>query len=140
MTSQTEIAPRLPLFQLIPDDYAAMRKLSDTATELALKASIDEETIHLLKIRVSQINACPFCVDMHTIDARAALVREQRIYLLNCWLHCQGIYTPQERAALRLAESITLLADDGVSDEAHDGAREVCSPKNRSAISSSCRP
>ena len=115
---------RLPLFSLAPDSYAAMGNFAQTATRNALAAGVDKEVVHLVKIRVSQVNACAFCVEMHTREARADGVSEQRIYQLDAWEHSGGYFTEGEQAALRLAEAITLLRPGAVSDEAYDGARK----------------
>lgn len=115
---------RLPLFQLAPDSYAAMRQLAETTVRKATRAGISEEVVHLIKIRVSQINGCPLCIEMHTREARAAGVGEDRIYLLNAWEHVDEYFTDRERAALRLAEGITVLQPDGVSDDVYEYARK----------------
>ena len=46
---------------------------------------LDHKFIHLLKLRASQINGCAYCIDMHSIDARAAGETEQRLYALDAW-------------------------------------------------------
>ncbi|MGW6010634.1 carboxymuconolactone decarboxylase family protein [Streptomyces sp. NPDC055210] len=124
MPTQPDIGPRLPLFELVPGGYAAMRALSDTVGEDAVKAGIAEETVHLVKIRVSQLNGCPFCIDMHTIDARADGVSEQRMHLLDGWRESAGIYTDAERAALALAEAVTVLRHGRVGDAVYAAALE----------------
>src|SRR6185437_6413561 len=53
----------------------------------------------LVKIRVSQINGCEYCLHMHTEDARKLGESEQRIYLLDAW-HESTMYSPKERADL----------------------------------------
>jgi AhpD family alkylhydroperoxidase len=79
------------------------------------RCSLDKTLRELIKIRVSQINGCAFCLDMHTKDARAAGETEQRIYLLNAWRE-SPFYTERERAALAWAEAVTHIGN-GVSDE-----------------------
>lgn len=117
-------SPRLPLFKLAPDSYAAMAKFAQATTQGALRAGVPEDTVHLVKIRVSQVNACPFCVEMHTREARTAGVTEQRIYLLNAWEHADEYFTEREQAALRLAEAITVLQPDFVGDDVYENARK----------------
>jgi AhpD family alkylhydroperoxidase len=99
-----------------------MRELSDETTEGALKAGVEEEIIHLVKVRVSQLNGCAYCVDMHTIDAQAAGVTNQRMHMLTAWRHCGGFYGERERAALDLAESITQLDRDHVGEAVYHRA------------------
>lgn len=117
--------PRLPLRQIASESYAAMIAFAAAATESAVKSGVDEEIVHLLNIRISQINGCAFCIDMHTIDARAAGVSEQRIYLLDGWRHAAGFFSDRERAALDFAEEVTRVEQTGVGDEVYVRAREV---------------
>jgi AhpD family alkylhydroperoxidase len=116
--------PRLPLFSHAKESYAAMKNFADTATRCALDAGLDKAVVHLVKIRVSQVNACPFCIEMHAREARADGVSEQRIYQLDAWPHSPGFFTEDEQAALHLAEAVTVLHPGAVSDEAYDAARK----------------
>ena len=76
-----------------------------------------------MKTRVSQINGCAYCVDMHTKDARAEGETEQRLYGLSAWQETP-FYTPRERAALEWAETLTLIASRHVGDELYARMRE----------------
>ena len=75
-----------------------------------------------MKTRVSQINGCAYCLDMHTKDARAAGETEQRLYLLSAWRETR-FFSPRERAALAWAEAVTQLGGHGVPDAVYDEAR-----------------
>jgi AhpD family alkylhydroperoxidase len=79
------------------------------------KSSIERKLLHLIEYRVSQINGCAYCLDMHSKDLRHDGETEQRIYLLSGWRE-SPFYTDRERAALAWAESITLLGDGHVPD------------------------
>jgi len=104
------MAKRMDYPKASPEVLKAMSALEKTA-----KALVADETIfELVKIRASQINGCAYCVDMHTIDARAAGETEQRIYLLSMWREAEELFTPRERAALAWTESLTLVASTGV--------------------------
>lgn len=95
-----------------PAAYKAM-----LALETALKNSGLEYSLYeLVKTRASQINACAFCIYMHTRDARAAGESEARLYLLPAWRE-SSLYSPRERAALAWTESLTLLAERGAPEE-----------------------
>lgn len=83
---------------------------------------IDKPLMDLVNIRVSQINGCAFCIDMHTKDARALGETEQRIYALSAWRETP-FFTGRERAALAWAEANTLLPQ-GVSQALFDEARQ----------------
>lgn len=86
-------------------------------------AGFDEKLLYLVEVRVSQINGCGFCLDMHTKDARLAGETEQRLYLLSAWREAP-LYSEQERAALAWAEAVTLLEKGHVPDEVYEEARK----------------
>ncbi|MGW8400566.1 carboxymuconolactone decarboxylase family protein [Streptomyces lydicus] len=75
-------------------------------------------TQELVALRVSQINGCAFCIDMHTKDAAAAGETSVRLNLVAAWREA-SVFTEAERAALELAEEGTRVADaaGGVSDK-----------------------
>ncbi len=101
-----------------PGAFQAMMALEAHARQCGLEHSL----LELVKTRVSQINGCAYCLDMHTKDARAAGETEQRLYLLSAWRETE-FYTPRERAALAWAEAVTLVASQGVSDAAYEQAQ-----------------
>lgn len=70
----------------------------------------------LVKLRVSQINGCAFCVDMHAHDMKAAGETDERLFSVVTWEETP-FFTEQERAALRLAEEGTRLTTGRVSDD-----------------------
>lgn len=78
--------------------------------------------LHLIKMRVSQINGCAFCLDMHSKDMRASGETEQRLYLLDAWREAP-FYSDRERAALEWAESLTLVSQTHVPDEVFERTR-----------------
>ncbi len=102
-----------------PDGFKAMLGLETYARNSGLEHSL----LELVKTRVSQINGCAYCLDMHTKDARAAGETEQRLYVLPAWRETD-FYTPRERAALAWAEAVTTLANQEVSDAVYDEARQ----------------
>lgn len=88
------------------------------------KASALPETVRMLvKLRVSQMNGCAFCVDMHAHDMKKDGETDERLHSLVTWREAP-FYTDQERAALRLAEEGTTLTAGPVSDEAWAEAKE----------------
>ena len=74
------MAPRIDVTKY-PDALKAMYGLERIARE----RGIERKLLHLIKTRVSQINGCAYCVDMHTKDARAEGETEQRLYGLSAW-------------------------------------------------------
>ncbi|MEO8545980.1 MAG: carboxymuconolactone decarboxylase family protein [Burkholderiaceae bacterium] len=101
-----------------PGAFQAMLGLEGHVRQCRLEHTL----LELVKTRVSQINGCAHCLDMHTKDARAAGETEQRLYLLSAWRETTA-YTPRERAALAWAEAVTLLAGKGVPDDAYEQAQ-----------------
>ncbi|WP_411819999.1 carboxymuconolactone decarboxylase family protein [Hyphococcus formosus] len=84
---------------------------------------LEHALIELVKIRASQINACAFCLHMHTRDARRAGESETRLYLLSAWRE-SSLFSPRERAALLWTETITQLTGQPVSDEIYNEVLE----------------
>jgi len=89
---------------------------------------LEANLIHLVKLRVSQINGCAYCLDMHWKDLRAIGETEQRMYSLDAWRECP-YYTDRERAALAWTEAVTLVASSHVPDAVHDEVRQQFSDK-----------
>lgn len=94
----------------------AMRAMNGFSSYLS-KSVIDQKLQHLIYIRVSQINGCAFCLDMHTKDLRVMGETEQRMLMLGAWHDATRLYTDRERAALAWAEALTKIAGGEVSDK-----------------------
>jgi len=69
------------------------------------KSSVEKNLQEMIKIRISQINGCAYCLDMHWKDARALGESEQRLYGLGAW-HESPYYSERERAGLQWAEAV----------------------------------
>ena len=91
-------------------------------------SGLDHQLLHLIKMRASQINGCAYCIDMHSKDARAGGETEQRLYELDAWRETP-FYTEKERAALEWAESVTLVSQTHVPDEAFENLKKHFSEK-----------
>lgn len=85
------------------------------------KSAIEPSLINLVLYRVSQINGCAYCLDMHSKDMRAMGEPEQRLYLISAWREAP-FYSERERAALGWAEAVTKLTDANVPDDAYENA------------------
>ena len=86
------------------------------------KSSLEPQLINLIDFRVSQINGCAYCLDMHSKDLRAAGETEQRLYTIAAWREAP-FYSERERAALAWAEAVTRLNDGNVPDDVYEEAR-----------------
>lgn len=91
-----------------PMMYERMREFDRTAREVLAAANVDPLLVELVKIRVSQLNGCAFCLRMHTRDAIAHGETTDRLAVLAAWWESQ-YFTDVERAALALAEEVTGL-------------------------------
>jgi AhpD family alkylhydroperoxidase len=112
--------PRFDYAKLAAGGYRALLALETFLHSCGLEAQL----VNLIKLRVSQINGCAYCIDVHSKDLRAAGDSELRLYSLDAWRECP-YYTPRERAALRWAEAVTNLSAGHVSDDVYaDVSRE----------------
>lgn len=103
--------------RLTPELYEQQAALGAAAA-----AGLEPVLVELVRNRVSQINGCAFCLDMHTKALRKLGETEQRIYLLSAWRETP-LYTERERAALAWAEAVTRLAGGNVADDVYDQVR-----------------
>jgi len=92
-------------------------------TPYLTKSSIEQNLRELIEFRISQINGCAYCLDMHSKDLRAGGETEQRLYMISAWREAP-MYTDRERAALAWAEAVTKLTNQDVPDEVYEQARE----------------
>ena len=105
--------------------YGAAQPLITLGQQIEKAGRLEPALVQLVLMRVSQINGCAFCLDMHSKDARAAGETEQRLYLLPAWRETK-LYSERERVALAWAEELTELATPGaVSDALYEQARKV---------------
>ena len=108
-----------------PDVFQGMLALSAVVQKSRLAPGL----VDLVYYRVSQMNGCAYCLDMHSKDLRARGETEQRIYMLSAWREMPDLYDARERAALAWAEAVTRLTDQEVPDEIYDQARKEFSDK-----------
>lgn len=113
------MSTRLDFQKASPGAFQAMIGLESYLRQSGLAHPL----LELVKTRVSQINGCAYCLDMHSKDARAAGETEQRLYLLPAWRETP-FYSPRERAALAWAEAVTQLGPHGVDDAVYAEARQ----------------
>ena len=109
--------PRMNIAKLAPEAYRHMSGLEQFLADSPLPKTIKE----LVKLRVSQLNGCAFCVDMHSHDLKADGETDERLFSVVTWREAP-FFTEQERAALALAEAATRLDPSGVPDDVWDQA------------------
>jgi AhpD family alkylhydroperoxidase len=121
MSTTTDVPVRLEFEKHAPSFYRALSHLQNASIKELDAADIEPKLRELVRIRVSQINGCAYCLDMHTKDARAIGETEQRLYTLTAWRDTP-FFDARERAALNLTEKITFLAVEHVTDADFDAA------------------
>ncbi|MFO0873374.1 MAG: carboxymuconolactone decarboxylase family protein [Phycisphaerales bacterium] len=119
------MAKRIDYVRVAPD---AVKALSATRPYLAASA-IEPRLRALVELRVSQINGCAYCVDLHSHEARRAGEAQQRLDCLPVWRETP-FFADRERAALAWAESVTLVPQTGVPDAVFEDARRHFSEKD----------
>jgi len=89
------------------------------------QSSLSPVLIDLVYLRVSQINNCAYCLDMHTRDLLKKGEKIEKLALLQAWAEAGNLFDERERAALAWAETVTRVAETGVPDDAYQAARAV---------------
>jgi AhpD family alkylhydroperoxidase len=110
---------RLSYPTIAPEGLKHIRALG----EYLEKSELGESLLNLVYMRVSQINGCPYCLDLHWRDLRKLGEDEQKLNGLILWRD-MPFFSERERAALAWAEAATLLRDQHVSDAEYENARQ----------------
>lgn len=103
---------RLKYTELAPSSYQALLALDKTLADSPLGKGL----IDLVKIRVSQMNGCAFCLDLHVKEARTRGEKELRIHHLALW-HESSLFNEREKAAFAWAERLTPMGSQGIPDK-----------------------
>lgn len=90
-----------------------------------MQSELSPVLVDLVYLRISQINNCAYCLDMHTRDLLNKGVKLEKLALVQAWREAGHLFDDRERAALAWAESVTLVAQTGVPDAAYEAARAV---------------
>jgi AhpD family alkylhydroperoxidase len=85
--------------------------------------------IDLVYLRVSQINNCAYCLDMHTRDLLKRGQSIEKLTLVQAWHEAGALFDERERAALAWAETVTRVDETAIPDEAYDAARRIFDEK-----------
>jgi AhpD family alkylhydroperoxidase len=134
MTTDTQTHARVQIAEAFPAALSDLLRLAGTTRKIATEAGVAPELIELVKIRASQLNACAFCVDMHTKEARTAGESERRLHLVAAWRETE-LFSPTERVALELTETLTRLAETrDLPEELYDRALAVFTEQQYAAI------
>jgi AhpD family alkylhydroperoxidase len=94
-----------------------------------VQSGLPPDLVDLVYLRVSQINNCAYCLDMHVRDLVKKGVDIGKIALVQAWEEGGALFSKAERAALAWAESVTRVAETGVPNGAYEAARAVFDEK-----------
>jgi AhpD family alkylhydroperoxidase len=90
-----------------------------------MQSGLAPALVDLVYLRISQINNCAYCLDMHTRDLLKRGQKIEKLALVQAWAEGGNLFDERERAALAWAETVTRVSDTGVPDEAYQAARAV---------------
>lgn len=111
-------APRLDYAHVSPDGYKAFGGVYVYLQRCGLPKTL----IDLVFLRVSQINGCAYCIDMHSRDLVKQGVAVDKLVLVPVWHEAGAVFSRRERTALAWAESVTRVSETGVPDEDYAAA------------------
>lgn len=113
------MSSRVDHFKTVPNLMKELFNLSIASH----KSSIDHTIKNLIEIRVSQMNGCAFCLDIHVKQGKIAGEKEIRMFHVPIWRD-SPLFTAKEKASLEFAEALTQLGNHGVSDEIYANLKE----------------
>ena len=111
---------RLDYSQLAPNGVKALGGVYGYVMQSGLPA----ELVELVYLRVSQINNCAYCLDMHTRDLIKKGVKIEKLALVQAWAEAGNLFNERERAAFAWAETVTRVSETGVPDDTFQAARK----------------
>jgi len=115
------MSKRLDYAQIAP---AGVKALGGVYSYI-MQSSLSPVLVDLVYLRVSQINNCAYCLDMHTRDLLKKGVKVEKLALVQAWAEAGNLFDERERAALAWAESVTRVAQTGVPEQDYQVARAV---------------
>ena len=116
-----------------PAAWKAFNGAALKVQEAAEAAGVGRDVVELVNLRISQINACAFCLDLHGRRALEAGVTDQKLHVLAAWRRTD-LFTGLERAALAVAEAATLLPDEEELAAEVEAARAVLGDERYTAL------
>jgi len=119
---------RMNINQAEPAIYKAMAVSDNTINSFTLEPKLRE----LIKIRISQINGCGYCINMHTKDALKLGETTQRLFALSAWWETP-FFTEEERAVLKLAEQVTHISQS-ITDKVYADALRILGEKKLAQV------
>jgi len=115
------VSKRLDYNQIAPEGLKALGGVHGYIAQSSLPATL----VNLVYLRISQINNCAYCLDMHTRDLLKKGQSIEKLALVQAWAEAGNVFDERERAALAWAETVTRVAETAVPDRAYEAARAV---------------
>jgi AhpD family alkylhydroperoxidase len=115
---------RLDYPQIAPELTKKLFELSQASSQ----STVDRTLRDLILLRVSQLNHCAFCVDMHVKEAKIHDERELRLHHVAVWRE-SPLFSEKEKAGLEWAETVTLVSETNVPDDVYERVKKQFSPK-----------
>lgn len=116
---------RINYAEISPEGYKAF----GTVYVAIQKSGLPKQLVNLVYLRVSQINGCAYCIDMHSRDLLKDGLTPEKLVLVPVWRDAGQVFSPRERSALAWAETVTRVAETGVPDADYDAAAAEFSDK-----------
>jgi AhpD family alkylhydroperoxidase len=120
------MSTRIDYAKVAPEGYKALGAVYATL----LKSELPKQLVDLVYLRVSLINGCAFCIDMHSRDLLKSGLGVEKLVLVSGWRDAGAVFSGRERAALAWAETVTRVADTHVPDAEYDAAAAEFSAKD----------
>jgi AhpD family alkylhydroperoxidase len=93
------------------------------------KSGLPKQLVDLVYLRVSQINGCAYCIDMHSRDLLKSGIAVDKLVLVPVWRDAGSLFSTRERVALAWAETVTRVAETGIPDADYEAAAAEFSDK-----------
>lgn len=115
---------RLNYYEIAPEAFKVMLDME----KYLQTVDLDKKLIELIKLRVSLINGCAYCINIHTMDAKKIGESDKRLHCISAYKEC-SFYTDEEKIALELAEHITNISTQRVPDTLYKSVRKYYNEK-----------
>lgn len=125
MNKENKMSNRIDYAAVAPEGMTALNQLHSYIA----RSGLDSALVDLVYLRVSQINGCAYCIDLHSRDLLKKDLPIAKLMLVQVWREGGKLFTPSERAALAWAERVTNVSGNGISDADYDAARSAFEPK-----------
>jgi AhpD family alkylhydroperoxidase len=116
---------RIDYAKVSPEAYKALGSVYVTLQ----KSGLPQELVNLVYLRISQINRCAYCIDMHTRDLLKAGVTFDKLALVPVWRDSAEVFSTRERVALGWAETVTRVVETHIPDQDYEAAAAQFSDK-----------